>query len=137
MAITEADKQIKWAAANTKSVAAGATDASDSETSSASEVMFAGVAKVDNAGTPAAGDTYDFYVLKTFGDPDADPDSADEYPSPSQREFLCQLDTNATDPCVGNVQFSLVGVQGYKFEVDSNAGTNSGTVSIGGQVISS
>ena len=55
--------------------------------------------KADNDGTPASGDTVEFYLLATCGDPDGN--SADEYPlDDDDGLLLAVLDTFANDPTV-------------------------------------
>ena len=132
MAITKTERQIKFATANTKSISAGGNDTSDAITGVADEILITQTIKADNAGTPASGDTVDVYVMKTAGDPDADPDSADEYPDVNHLDHLCTLDTNATDPAITTKQFSVAGCTAWKLYFESNAATNSITVSSSG-----
>lgn len=49
----------------------------------------------DNAGTPASGDTVDFYIHYSTGDLNAD--ASDDYATNEHAEFLCRLDTYATN----------------------------------------
>jgi hypothetical protein len=49
----------------------------------------------DNSGTPAAGDTVDFYIHYTCGDINAD--ASDDYATNEHAEFLCRLDTVAAN----------------------------------------
>lgn len=134
MAVSKTERQIKWATANTKSVTAGGNATSDAIGAIvAAEVENTQTVKADNAGTPADGDTIDVYLVQTAGDPDADPDSANEYPDTNHLIFLGQLDTFTSDPAIKTVSFPTVGIEDYKLYVESNAASNSITVSASGQ----
>jgi len=94
MAITRAQNQVKWAAANSLSVGAGLNANSDLITFDPSATAASITLKVVNGGTPAAGDTVDFYLRYSSGDPDADPDVAIEHASAdsAHAEFLGRID---------------------------------------------
>ena len=98
MAITKAEIQVQWSAANSVSIAAGASSVSDAFTFDAASFKGDVQFKADNNGTPAAGDTVDFYLLPTLGDPDGASD--DEYASNGHGIFLGRIDTNTEDPGV-------------------------------------
>lgn len=126
MAITRSQSQVKWSAANTQSVTAGGTNTSDAVAIDATAVALSLTVKADNAGTPASGDTIEVYVKYTTGDPDADPDSADEFDSPGT--LVMVLDTNANDPAIKTVPLQISPTY-FKVTVVSNAASNSITVS--------
>jgi hypothetical protein len=129
MAITNNAVQVTWSASNSVSVTAGSNQTSDAETVTGDDCPSVTLTlKADNAGTPASGDTIDFYVEKTAGDPDGT--GGNEYAT--QREFLAQLDTNTTDPALETVEFSILGVESWKLYAESNASSNSITVSAAG-----
>ena len=126
MAIANNELQILWATASSKSVAAGASETSDAIAFSATCFDAMITLKADNAGTPASGDTVDFYALPTCGDPDGA--GADEYPSDeNDGTFLVRLDTNANDPAVSTVSISVA--KGVKILASSNAASNAIVVS--------
>lgn len=130
MAITRSEIQVKWSTANTLSISSGSTGTSDAFTIPVDNGGLSITFKGDNAGTPAAGDTVDFYVLLHNGDPDADADVADEYASAdsTHARYLGTIDTNITDPALTVVDFRTV-AQGGKIYAENNAATNSVTVS--------
>lgn len=94
--------------AASKSVTASGNATSDAfttNTASSSKLVVERyvILKADNDGTPASGDTVDLYLLTEIGDPDADPDSADEFTTAGHGLFLYQLDTNTEDPSISPV----------------------------------
>lgn len=128
MALSPNKVQVKWSTSNSVSVSAGGTQTSDevlvSETSVSRELMI----KVDNGGTPAPGDTIEIRLLMNAGDPDADPDSADEFGTSGNADVLAVLDTNAEDPVIyGPVPVPFG--ESFKVHATSNAASNSITVS--------
>lgn len=104
MAVSKNAIQVKWAAANSKSVAFGGTATSDEITLSANAYEADIILKADNDGTPAAGDEVKFFILYTTGDPDADPDVADEFDTTGHAAHLATLDTNTEDPAVRTIE---------------------------------
>jgi len=118
--------QVQWSSANSVSVSSGSAQTSDVFSFSGGAVDAVATVKADNAGTPASGDTVDFYLLLSAGDPDGS--GANEFPNDdSDGHFLARLDTNADDPAIATVAIP-VGVQG-KIYAKSNASSNSITVS--------
>ena len=102
MAITNNEIQIQWSSSNSVSVSAGDTQTSDAFTFSQTTVDAMITLKADNDGTPASGDTVEFYLLATCGDPDGNGD--DEYPLDNDDGLLLAvLDTFANDPTVKTV----------------------------------
>lgn len=126
MAITKPSTQVEWSAADTISVTSGATQTSDAVTIDATTVGLSLTVKADNAGTPASGDTISVYVLHSTGDPDVDPDSADEYDDPGT--LVAVLDTNANDPAIKTVMLNPT-IKKMKVKVVSGAASNSITCS--------
>lgn len=120
MAITKAEVQITWAAANSQSVAAGGNATSDAFTFNAAAFSAMLTVKADNNGTPASGDTVDFYLLYTTGDPDGA--STDEYDSTTQGTYLGQLDTFVTDPAQRTITVNPSAKGGKIYAVNSSAG---------------
>ena len=127
MPITKQARQVFWAGGVTVSVAAGAAAVSDVVTPGADAVGAVLQVKADNTGTPAAGDTLDVYLLMTTGDPDADPDSADEFDTINHGLFLMRLDTSADDPALKTVEIPTA-MKAYKVRVVNN-GASGMTVS--------
>jgi len=129
MSMSNNEIQVTWpTAANSKAVAAGADEVSEAFTFSVDRIAASISLKADNAGTPASGDTIDFYILWTTGDPDGA--STDEYDA--EDEFhgdpLGRVDTNTTDPGQRTVDIPI-GAKGGKVYAVSSASSNSITVS--------
>lgn len=97
MALSVTERQVLWATANASSIAAGGNATSDEITLTAATVFQAKIQlKADNDGTPAAGDSVDFYLLESHGDPDGA--STAEYATTVHGLHLANLNTNTTDP---------------------------------------
>ena len=126
MAITKAETQIVWSAANNLSISAGSTGTSDAFTFDATSFNATITLKADNNGTPTSGDKVDFYLLYTNGDPDGT--SSDEYDSATQGTWLATLDTNTNDPAQTTVAINP-SAKGGKIYAKNNAGSNGITVS--------
>lgn len=98
------------------SVAFGANDTSDEETSADTALVGEFQLSADNDGTPAAADTMDFWILKNV----KASISADTV---LHAEFLAQLDTNGEDPARKTVTVSLAGVVSFQiYCVNNSAG---------------
>ncbi len=128
MAVSKGSTQVTWSASSSVSVSSGTTATSDAMTFASDSFDGMITCKADNGGTPASGDTVDFYILYTTGDPDGA--STDEYDAADTLHgtFLCQLDTNTTDPAQRTVQIP-VSAKGFKIYASNNASSNSITVS--------
>lgn len=129
MALTTNEIQVTWSASDSVSVSAGGNQTSDAMSATANTPFQAVIiCKADNAsGSPSSGDTVEFYLLGTIGDPDGS--GADEYTTPEHGLHLCTLDTEAEDPVVSQpipIPYPLTGLKVYAV---SNAGSNSITVS--------
>jgi len=119
MAITKAENQITWAAANSVSVAASGNATSDAFSFDATSLLAMITLKADNNGTPAAGDTVTFYLLYTTGDPDGT--GADEYDTTTQGTPLAVVDTSVSDPAQTTVQICPSAKGGKIYAVNNNA----------------
>lgn len=134
MAISKAEGQITWSAANTLSVAAASTSAaSDIYTPDATAGRVFAQFKADNDGTPATGDTIDFFLLTEVGDIDAT--GGDDYTTQedAHRLLLFTLIVNATDggadPAVSPVVEIPIATS-YKFQMRNNSAGRAITGSI-------
>lgn len=97
MALGNTEIQVQWSDNDSLSVTAAATSTSNAFTfaTGASEAMV--TLKADNAGTPASGDTVEFYAALSCGDPDGA--STEEYPAHVDHMiFLGMIDTYKQDP---------------------------------------
>jgi hypothetical protein len=127
MAITKTEVQVTWpTAVNSKSVAASGNQTSEEATLDATAIAGLLVMKADNDGTPASGDTIDFYILENAGDPDGA--GSDEFVTTGHGRFLGQLDTNGEDPAIIARDISVVG-KSFKLYVENNSGGRAITVS--------
>lgn len=128
MAISRQEKQITWSAANSLSIAAGGTGTSDAFAFDADAFQASISFKADNNGTPASGDTVDFYLLWTSGDPDGA--GADEYDGTNSAHayLLGRIDTNAQDPAQRTVDIPA-SPKGGKVHAKNNSGGRAITVS--------
>lgn len=111
--------QITWSAANSQSIAATANATSDVFTFSTNGSFAHIQIKADNDGTPAAGDTVDFFLLLACGDPDGA--GADEYDTVNHAIPLGTLDTNSEDPALRTVNCPMV-KGGKLYAVNNSAG---------------
>lgn len=120
MAVSRAEQQITWAAANSVSVAAGLTQTSDAFTIGTDTYAMAISCKGDNTGVPASGDYLDVYIQWTCGDPDGI--GADEYDAADTVHpyRVGRLDTNTTDPAQITIDLPI-SAKGGKVYAVSNA----------------
>jgi hypothetical protein len=111
--------QVTWSAANSQSIAASGNATSDVFTFSTNASFGHIQLKADNDGTPAAGDTVEFYLLLSCGDPDGA--GADEYDTVNHALPLGTLDTNSEDPAIRTVNCPIVKA-GKLYAVNNSAG---------------
>lgn len=124
MTISKSHTQITWPTA-VASLSVSAGNSATSEVFSLDETTVDGAIqlKASNDGTPASGDTVAFYLLATVGDPDAEPDSADEFDTDEQGALLAVIDTAADQPAVTTVPLPTVAIKSGKvFAVNQSAG---------------
>ena len=120
MAITVNEVQVEWSAADSDSVAATGNETSDAFVINQTCFQATIMCKAKNDGVPASGDTVDFYLLATLGDPDGA--GASEYGTTTQDIHLATLDTNTTDPAICTVQIPVPLVGGKIYAVNNSAG---------------
>jgi hypothetical protein len=102
MALANNEIQVQWSGANSISVGSGGNQMSDAFSFSQTAIDAMITLKADNAGTPASGDTVEFYLLATCGDPDGA--DADEFPANNNDGILLAvLDTYTNNPSVRTV----------------------------------
>lgn len=117
MAISKSNTQVTWSSATSKAVGSSSNETSDAHTFSSNSVTAMITIKADHSGTPATGDTVDFFLLYTTGDPDAA--SSDEYDSVGHGMHIASLDTNADDPAIKTVEIP-VSAKGFKVYAKNN-----------------
>jgi hypothetical protein len=128
VAITHNQTQVKWSTANTVTVNPAGNATSDAFTFNTAAIEGMIQVKTDNtASSPASDAQVDIYVLYCSGDPDADPDSVDEFDDSAQAIYLGQLDTYTTgtgsDPARRHFPIS-VAAKSAKLYVENLAATN-------------
>lgn len=111
--------QIEWTGASSLSIAAAANATSDAFTFSDNSSFAHIQLKAKNDGTPAAGDTVDFFLILSCGDPDGA--GAAEYDTVGHAIPLGTLDTNAEDPALRTVNCPIV-LGGQLYAVNNSAG---------------
>ncbi len=110
--------------ANSKSIAAAGNATSDAHSMGDETIDAQVIVKADNAGTPASGDELTVKILATVGDPDADPDSADEYTTTSHAKVVAVLDTNSEDPAISGPIGIPPALKGIKVYASNGASSN-------------
>lgn len=131
MAITRTETQVLWTGSSpTDSVAAAGSEESLEVNLDATCVAAQISLKANNGGTPASGDTIDFYILQTSGEPDVDPSVTDDFDTPGHAQFLARLDTNIAgeNPAITTVALPIP-QKGFKIRAVSGAASNAITVS--------
>jgi len=126
MATTKSNVQVTWSSATSKSVSSSSNATSDAHTFDASSVSAMITVKANHGGTPASGDTVDFFLLYTTGDPDAA--STDEYDSSGHGMHIATLDTNTDNPAIKTVEIP-VSAKGFKVYAKNNDSNSDITVS--------
>lgn len=129
MAISKTGYNVKWSTANSQSVAAAGNATSDER--AIADNAIAGVLRVkaSNNGTAASGDIGTAKILYNGGDPDADPDSADEFGT-VEHAAPWELDTYLESGGVVQVDIPIdVTMYGFKLYVENGAASNGITFS--------
>ena len=120
MAVTHQEVQITWpTAANSLAITTGAGNGTSEVVTINTAAIDCSVSlKANNDGTAGAGDTVDFFILYTSGDPDGT--GSDEYDTVNHADFLCQIDTNAENPGIQTVRINPA-VKSFKIYAVNNA----------------
>lgn len=122
---TKSETQVEWSTADTISLTTGSpTATSDAVSINADDVEAVIEVKGDNSGTPASGDYVEVRILYTAGDPDVDPDSADEYTTVNNAPIVGRLDTNLEDPAIILIEDIPTSAKALKVYLESNAASN-------------
>lgn len=120
MALSINEAQITWSSASSVSLSTNSRVDSDAVSNNAGDLNGSISISADNSGTPASGDVVDVYIKWTSGDVLGD--SGDDYDTDEHAQFLCRLDTYATntpgeDPARATVPLTLAGKKGFKLSV--------------------
>lgn len=127
MASSINESQITWSAASSVSLSTNSRVDSDAVALNIEDWDGSVQLSADNSGTPASGDVVDVYVKWTNGDILGD--SGDDYDTDEHAEFLCRLDTYATntpgeDPVRKTVPLWVSGKKGFKLSVVAAQGAS-------------
>lgn len=105
MPITQSELQVTWDAGSSSDLLnTGNSWEATSDNMSFASTLFKAEIQVkaeQTSGTPASGDTIDFYAQVTLGDPDGA--GADEYDTDGHDIFLGQIDLNTDSPGIQTV----------------------------------
>ena len=135
MGISRTETQIKWSGSNSSSVAAAGSDTSDSQSISENAIAAAVFVKADNNGTPADGDEVEIKILYTGGDPDADPDSADEYEDSAGGNVAAVIDTyNDADPGLRKININTA-AKGFKVYAENTQSSGGNSITVSAQYV--
>ena len=120
MAASIVETQVTWASAASKTVSANTIQWSDAMALTVLDDAYQLQVSVDNAGTPASGDTCVVYLARTTGDILGD--SGSDFDTDEHAEFVMLLDTYAAntpgeDPARKTVPVDLTGCTAYKVGV--------------------
>ena len=117
MAVSKTNQQVKFSLASFVSVSADSQATSDIINLSTNSVAAQLTVKSDHTGSPSSGDTVDFYILYSTGDPDGA--GIDEYDTPGHALHVAILDLNIEDPAQKTVDIP-VSAKAFKVYVDNN-----------------
>lgn len=130
MASSRVETQITWSAASSLSISAGSTSTSDAFTFNAEDWDGVVQLSADNDGTPASGDTVDFWIAYTAGDILGD--TGNDYDTTEHATLLTRIDTVAAntpgeDPGRCTVPVNTAAT-GFKIIAKNNSGGRAITV---------
>ena len=117
MAVSKAGQQVTFSSANSVAVSADSQTTSDAITLSSNGVAAQITLKSDHSGSPSSGDTVDFYILYSTGDPDGL--TTDEFDTSGHALHLAILDLNIEDPAQKTVDIP-VSAKSFKIYIDNN-----------------
>lgn len=126
MAVSKAGQQVTFSSANSVAVSADSQTTSDAITLSSNSVAAQITLKSDHSGSPSLGDTVDFYILYSTGDPDGS--TTDEFDTSGHALHLAILDLNIEDPAQKTVDIP-VSAKSFKIYIDNNSSASSITCS--------
>jgi hypothetical protein len=131
MAVSKSDTQVTWSSTDLdaafKVVGASSNETSDAHTFASNAVAAMITVKANHGGTPASGDTVDFFLLYTTGDTDQS-DDIDEYDTSGHSMHIATLDTNTDNPAIKTVEIP-VSAKGFKVHAKNNDSNATITVS--------
>ena len=119
--------QVQWSAADSISLNSNSVVDSDAVAVNAEDDSGSVQISCDNSGTPASGDVIDIYVKWSCGDVLGD--SGDDFDTSEHAEWLCRLDTYATntpgeDPARKTVPLRVRGKKAFKLAAQAAQGAS-------------
>ena len=126
MAVSKAGQQVTFSSANSVAVSADSQTTSDAITLSSNGVAAQITLKSAHSGSTSSGDTVDFYILYSTGDPDGS--TTDEFDTSGNALHLAILDLNIEDPAQKTVDIP-VSAKSFKIYIDNNSSASSITCS--------
>jgi len=115
MAVTRNDRNVTWdTGSSSKTVSVNTRVDSDAMTFDATDIKGSIQIKADNQGTPAAGDTADFYIKWTT---DGSTYDTDEFAEGPYRLDTVAANTPGEDPAVMSIPVEPGRYKGYKLSV--------------------
>lgn len=121
MAVSKSPTQITFSGANSILVSGDSQVTSDNMAFSSNSVAAQITLYADHSGTPVTGDTVDFYILYSTGDPDGSGTAT--YDTPGHGLHLTNLDLNTDDPAQRTVEVSACAAN-FQIYIDNNAASN-------------
>lgn len=117
--------QVQWSAADSVSLSTNSVFDSDAVAINIEDDSASVQISCDNSGTPGSGDVVDIYVKWSNGDVLGD--SSDDFDTSEHAEWLCRLDTYATntpgeDPARKTVPLRVRGKKGFKIAAQAAQG---------------
>ena len=133
MAVSKAGQQVTFSSANSLAVSGDSQATSDTIALSSNSVAAQMPLKSDHSGSPLSGDTVDFYILYSTGDPDGS--TSDEFDTSGHALHLAILDLNVEDPAQKTVDIP-VSAKSFKIYVDNNSATpgSSGVITCSAEI---
>lgn len=126
MAVSKSSTQVTFSSANSILVSGDSQVTSDSISLSSNSIAAQLSLKADHSSTPTTGDTVDFYILYSTGDPDGS--TIDEFDTPEHGLHVCILNLNLEDPAQKTVDIP-VSAKSFKIYVDNNSASGDITCS--------
>ena len=128
MTVARGELQVTWdTGSNSKSVAAASNATSDAMALDATAFAAQIHCYADNAGTPASGDTVDFYVLQSGGDPIGTGSDVFDNSNVAHATFLVTVNTFAADASQSTVPFPMP-QKAFRIYAVNNDGGSAATV---------
>jgi len=123
MTVSASELQVTWDTGNNDSgaIASGGNDLSDAMSFAATAFVASVQIEAQNNGTPAAGDTMDFFIVYTNGDVAGA--GSDTYDTVEHAVFLATLDTNTENNARRTVPI-MAASKAFKVYAINNAASN-------------